>query len=659
METSASHADRYLSLIEKIKQANHEYHALARPTLTDAEYDMVVREARALEEQHPELRELGGKVTGQVGAPTPGAKVKHKRPMLSLDNVFSPDELRRFFKTSYRLVWEPKIDGLSLSLTYASGRLVRAVTRGDGTTGDDVTHNALVIPSIPKTIPVNEEIEVRGEVYIESAAFESIVKEMEAEGDEPFANARNAAAGSLKLKDSEEASKRKLSFIAYHGFGLDVHSQTELCRALVNLGFHATSPIELDSTIVTNEVMDAINAERQLLPYETDGVVFKINEFKIREELGLGSKSPKWGVAYKFPPEEGIAKLLEIKLQVGRTGTINPVAVMSPVQLNGATVTRASLCNFDEIKRLDIAVGDEVVVVRAAEVIPKVIRVHKKADDRVEIAPPTSCPCCGATLFKDPELVAYVCQNLDCKEQAIQRLEHAVCKSCLDWDGFGKVQVAEFVERGYKTLSDAFNVSAEELVWLKPAAKKKFLAERERVKTAPLWRKLHALGLDGIGKSFCQDLAFKYGDILKLVEDYDGVAALVGPNRAHRMFQQLGTVTAEIERLDNLGFHFTEVKKETAQTGATGKIFVITGTLVTGTRDAVSAKIEQAGGVVKGSVTKATNYLVVGEAPGNNKTQAATKYGTKVISEEELYAILGLDFAVASNPLDGVNVDDL
>jgi DNA ligase (NAD+) len=646
---------RHAELALQIAEANHEYHILARPTLTDAEYDSRVREMREIESKVPELK---ARVLQQVGAPSPGSKVKHSRPMLSLDNVFTPDELRRFFKTDYSIVQEPKIDGLSLGIHYDCGRLTRAVTRGDGKEGDDVTHNALVIPSIPQTITFMGPLEVRGEVYISTSDFEEIVKEMEAEGDEPFSNARNAAAGSLKLKDSVEASKRRLSFIAYHGYGLQVKTQVELCNALEVLGFTTTDPEVLSISDVTSDTMDKINTERKLLPFETDGAVFKINDFKIREELGIGAKSPKWAVAYKFPPEEGRSVLRSCSWQIGRTGTLNPVAIMDPVRLGGATVTRASLCNMDEIRRLNIALNDEIVVVRAAEVIPKVLRVAKRVDGRVDINPPAECPSCGTPLFKDPGLVAYICPNKEgCVAQAQQRIEHAMSKSCLDWDGFGTAQVAEFVSRGFTTLSSVMGVT--DVDWMKAAAKKKFIAERERIKMVPLWRKLHALGFDHIGKSFCQDLAFKYGSIMKIVDDYDGVLSIVGPNRGATMFKQIGELSAEIEALDSLGFKLEEVKTEVTQTAATGKVFVITGTLVTGTRDNVATKIEKAGGVVKSSVTKATNYLVVGEEPGANKTAGAKKNGVPQISEEELYAILGLNFDVASDPLNGVNIDDL
>lgn len=647
--------NRYNQILATLRDANHEYYALSRPSLTDAEYDGLVKEAREFERLNPEHKsDLLTKVSGSA---TGSKTVKHKRPMLSLDNVFTPEELKRFFKTSYPVIWEPKVDGLSLSVTYAGTRLVRATTRGDGKEGDDVTHNALVISSIPKTIDYDGELEVRGEIYISIADFQELVREMENDGDEPFANARNAASGSMKLKDSAEASKRKLSFVAYQAFGPTFKDQIDVFGFLTNLGFNALTPVQVSMENIDDNLMKSIDTIRRSLPFETDGAVFKVSNIKIREEMGVGSKSPKWAVAYKFPPEEGITTLQEVKLQIGRTGTINPVAVMAPIVLNGATVTRASLCNYEEIKRLDIAIGDEVVVVRAAEVIPKVIRVHKKAANRTEILPPELCPVCKAPTAKDPELVAYRCPNYDCTAQATERIAHAVHKTSLDWDGFGTAQVDEFVSRGFTSLSSIFGTA--DVDWMKPAAKKKFLAERERVKTVPLWRKLHALGLEKIGKSFCQDLAFKYGNLLAITDDFSGVSDMVGPNRAERMFKQIEGMVDEIGRLHNLGFEFAEEKKETAQTGATGKTFVITGTLMTGHRDTVAEKIMAAGGVVKSSVGKTTNYLVVGENPGGNKTAGAAKYGTKVISEEELYAILGLDFEVASNPLDGVNVDDL
>jgi DNA ligase (NAD+) len=648
---------RYAEIIEQIKTANHEYHVVARPSLTDDEYDRLVREAKLLEKELDATD--ASLVLAQVGAPSQGAKVKHLRPMLSLDNIFTPDELRKFFKTDYDAIWEPKVDGLSLSLIYDEGRLKRATTRGDGKEGDDVTHNAQVVLTIPQTIQFLGPLEVRGEVYISKLDFLELVKEMEADGDEPFANARNAAAGSLKLKDSVEASKRKLSFIAYHAFGLQVSDQIMMIAHLTENGFVTTNPMVIRPSEVNDDTMTSINALRLRLPYDTDGVVFKINKLKIREELGSGSKSPKWAVAYKFPPEEGITVLKDVQLQVGRTGTINPVAIMKPVLLNGAWVSRSSLCNYDEIARLDIAIGDEVVVVRAAEVIPKVIRVHKKSDQRVAITPPEICPVCKAPTKKDPDRVAYVCVNrIGCKAQATERIAHAVHKTSLDWDGFGISQVDEFIERGFTTLSSIFAI--EDVSWMKPAARKKFLAERERAKIAPLWRKLHAMGFDGIGKSFCQELAFKYGNIVAIAEDFDGVSNIVGPNRAKKLYAQIDAMLDEIENLDALGFKFEEQPKiETAQTQATGKSFVITGSLETGTREAVAEKIEKAGGVVKSSVSKTVDYLVVGNEPGNGKTAAAAKHGTKIISEEDLYTLLGQDFTVASNPLDAVNMDDL
>jgi DNA ligase (NAD+) len=650
---------RHSALVSQLTTANQEYYGLSRPSLTDQAYDDLMKELRALEETHPELK---SPITTQVGHEQGiGQKVKHLRPMQSLDNVFSPDELRKFFKTDYQIIWEPKVDGLSLSLHYEDGRLVKAVTRGDGVEGEDVTHNAMVIHSVPKKIHLKEAIEVRGEVFIAKADFASLVAEMIQEGDEPFANARNAASGSLKLKDSEEAAKRKLQFVGYAGFGLSrCHTQTEICTELRGLGFRTTTTTPIPMFSINDEMMRNIDGVRKELDFDTDGVVFKIDDLAIREEIGIGSKSPKWACAYKFPPEEGVTKLSSIVLQVGRTGTINPVAILQPITLNGAVVQRASLCNFDEIKRLDIAYGDDVIVIRAAEVIPKVTGVKCKAANRIPIQIPTHCPSCSSTLVKDPELVAYFCPAIEtCPAQAFERLAHAVNKTSLDWDGFGSAQVQDFVNRGMTRLSSIMKAAESELSWMKPAAKKKFLSERERIKTVPLWRKLHALGVNSIGKTFCKELSFKYGNIFALAEDYEGVKFIVGPNRAKVLFEFLAREADELERLDKLGYSFEDKKEETAQTKATGKSFVITGTLITGSREDVSAKIEQAGGVAKSSVGKTTDYLVVGESPGNNKTSAATKHGTKIISEEELYTLLGLDFKVASNPLDTVNMDDL
>jgi DNA ligase (NAD+) len=652
---------RYAALRKEVEQANFEYHNAAGSTLSDAEYDAKVAEMRKMESEHPELAK--GSPLKKVGAKPVGPKVKHVRRMLSLDNVFTPDEANSFIKTSAAKVWEPKIDGLSLSLIYAKGRLSRATTRGDGTEGDDVTHNAMVIPSIPKMISTQLDIEVRGEVCIFRDDFEALVAEMTAEGDEPFANARNAASGSLKLKDSSECAKRKLSFIAYQSFGSKVTSHIEMIQELQHLGFQTParwSKTYMDTFVeVTQQLADAMDAERRSMPFDTDGAVIKVNDFKVRAELGEGTKSPKWAVAYKFAPEEGVSVLEAVELPIGRTGVITPVAILSPVLLNGATVRRASLCNWDEIARLDIAVGDEVVVVRAAEVIPKVIRVHKKSEKRKEISMPTSCPCCGGAILKDDDVVAIRCTNLNCNEQVFQRLSHAVAKTSLDWDGCGDAQIAELMTKGKcRFLSDFFAIG--DVSWMGSAAKTKFLAERERVKGVPLWRKLHSLGLEGIGKTFCQELAVKYGDLLKMLDDRAGVIAIVGPNRADKLFAQIDLLADEIGRLDELGFKFVEVQTDKRQTKATGKQFVITGTLTTGSRDKVSERIEQAGGIVKSSVSAKTDYLVVGEDPGGNKTAGAKKHGTKVITEDELYQILELDpNNLPSDPLANVNIDDL
>jgi len=652
--------DRYTALRKEIEQANFEYHAAAGSTLSDLEYDLKVRELKLMESQHPELAK--DSPTKKVGVKTAGPKVKHARKMLSLDNVFTPDEAINFFKKPYVWVWEPKVDGLSLSLVYANGILVRATTRGDGVEGDDVTHNALVIDSIPKLIRGAISIEVRGEVVIFKKDFEKLVADMAKEGDEPFANARNAASGSLKLKDSAECAKRKLTFVAYQSFGTAVSDHISMIGELQQFGFQTpnrySEPMAVFASI-TQKMMDDIDSKRRNLPFETDGAVIKVNGFKERAELGEGNKSPKWAVAYKFAPEEGYATLESVELPIGRTGVITPVAILSPVMLNGATVRRASLCNFDEIERLDIAVGDQVVVVRAAEVIPKVIRVYKKSDKRLPISIPTNCPCCGFDVVKDPEIVAVRCTNLECTEQVFQRLSHAVNKSSLDWDGCGDSAISELMTQGKcRWLSDFF--SLQDTGFMKPAFKTKFLAERERVKSAPLWRKLHALGLDGIGKTFCQEIANKYGDLIKALDDRPGLIAIVGPNRAEKMLIQLDWLADEIDRLDSLGFKFVEQKSDKKITEATGKTFVITGSLTTGSRDKVAERIEQCGGIVKSSVSKKINYLVVGIEPGGNKTADAKKHGTICIDEMELYRILGIDpNSLESDPLSKVNIDEL
>lgn len=664
-------AARIAELRETLLHHNFAYHNLGQATVSDAAYDEDYRELLALETKHPELADPNSP-TSRVGS-TPVSsftKGRHAAKMLSLDNVFTAKEALDFFGAGVWVVVEPKFDGLSLSLVYKKGKLVQALTRGDGTTGDDVTANARTIDSIPLVLPKALDAEVRGEVYMPISQFEKLNAQLEAEGDDLLANPRNAASGTMKLKDSAEVAKRGLAFVAYHldgtqDFGTYFENEGVLGE-LERLGFRTPKAVlrreggfaqgtglfhmELDA--VTSAIA-GVAAERERYDVQTDGIVFKLNDLKARQELGTGTRAPKWAVAYKFPPERKMTLLKSITVQVGRLGTLTPVAELDPVKLGGTTVRRASLCNGDEVKRLGVGIGDIVYVEKSAEIIPKVMGV---AEQRSTSAwkMPEKCPCCGTTVVKEGEKVAWRCPSPTCEEQVCQRLEHALGKTSLDMDGAGPALVKTLVDgSACFTLSALFHLSDSRVnQLLKPAAAQKFLAQREAAKKAALWRKIHALGVEGLGRSLCKDLAAKWPSLDTLVQvladDRKVVEELIGNVNTGRLVKWLTENVDEVERLEAVGFSFIDTTVRPSG-GLTGKVFCITGGLLSGKREQVGARIESQGGLMKNSVTKKVNYLVVGVDPGNNKVEDAKRHGTAIITEDELIAMAGWE-AVAEKP---------
>jgi DNA ligase (NAD+) len=661
-----SPVDRIEQLRELLTQYNHEYHVLAAPTVTDEEYDRLFRELRDLEQKHPEHHDPSSP-TQRIGAPVVSfSKVKHARRMLSLDNAFTADEVLRGVQDERELVLEPKIDGLSLKLIYVDSKLVKAVTRGDGEHGDDVTVNARTIETIPLRLMGDpRNIEVTGEVYMQSTVFEELNAEAVEAGDEPFANARNAAAGTLKLKDPAEVAKRRLSFVA-HGTpnqieGIDTHDA--LIALFQELGFQTvyTIPVVRESDAVARvvtvrnpaqlerEIADA-DFRRKSLCVATDGLVFKINSLARQRELGEGTRAPKWAVAYKYPPERKATKLLDVTLQVGRTGRITPVAELEPVLLGGTTVRRASLCNQDEIVRLGINIGDSVLVEKSAEIIPKVMGLAKKALEGVYRIP-LVCPCCKGPLEQPAGFVDLYCANPDCAEQVEARLIYATGKGALDIDGCGDVVAKLFVENGIRRLSDLF--AASDFSFLKPAQRKKVSEGIAAAKSAPLWRKLNALCIEGWGKSTCQDVATQWPNLDAMIEalrpnefGQSAMQRVLGRVKTASFVSYLEANAEEVERLVALGY---KLEAETASAGPlTGKVFVITGSLQSGTRDQVIRRIEAAGGTVKSSVSAKVHYLIMGADAGATKANAAKKHGVEVIDEEKLYGLMGTSVPVAA-----------
>lgn len=661
----------------------HAYYNLGEPTITDADYDALFNELKIHEAKWPQVADPNSP-TCRVGSPVMSSfqKSKHDRKMLSLDNAYSVEEVAKFFNhapLAVQLIVEPKIDGLSLAVHYKNGHLIRAVTRGDGTTGDDVTANARVIRAIPLELSAPIDVEVRGEVYMPCSVFEALNAKLTAEGEDLFANPRNAAAGTLKQKDSRIVAQRRLGFMAYNvgspqtlleAMGKVTNStirstHSEVLRTLLSLGFitpercatragwvNFTRGVSSDDTKSIEFVVNDLGIQRETLDFQTDGLVFKVNNLAIQAELGEGTRSPKWATAYKYPPERKSTKLLGIEVSIGRLGTLTPVAILEPVQLSGTTVERASLCNQDEVERLGIGVGDEVLVEKSAEIIPKVMGVAKKVSTHTWHMP-IKCPSCGGKVEREEGKVAYRCISSDtCHAQAVERLKHALGKSALDWDGFGEAMVKTAVGFGIRHLSQLFELSDSKLTELfKRAFVKKFMKERERVKTVPLWRKIHSLGVPGLGKTLSQDLCVAFHSILEmsaccfkhvneLGQETEGptVLKIAGEVVGNNFADFLAENVDEIEKLDSLGFVFAEAGGIAGP--LIGKTFCITGGLVSGKRDEVEARIQAAGGATKSSVTKKVTHLVQGEG-GGDKVNVAKRLGTTIVTEEQLYDMMG------------------
>jgi DNA ligase (NAD+) len=646
---------RIIELRTELNQHNYAYHILNNPSISDAEYDHLFQELLTLEKLHPEMEDINSP-TSRVGHASPNSfkKVRHRSRMLSLDNVFDAKEIIDKIGKGTEVTVEPKIDGLSLELVYEDGKLIRAATRGDGTSGDDVTANARTIYTIPLVLESPISIRVRGEVYLSITTFNKLNDELLAAGEEQFANPRNAAGGTLKLKDPAEVAARRLSFVAYaipdevEG----IKTQENLTEYLWQLGFQTIpnlpciQSIELPPLVhvlkdvpTVTQLIEDMDHYRKTLDLMTDGLVLKINDLAKQRDLGEGTRAPKWAFAFKYPPERKATKLTSIAVTIGKTGKLTPVAELQPLALSGTIVSAASLCNQDEIDRLGVNIGDEVMVEKSAEIIPKVMSVHKKHKQGTWKMPKT-CPCCSTPVTKPEGFVDYYCPNKNCDEQVYNRLRHALGKAALDIDGCGDVTVKEFMKHDIRTLSDFFG--AADFKFLKPAARKKLVENRDVAKHAPLWRKLHALGFDDIGKSTCQELASRWSALYALVaeENIEAVREFLGPVKFKSLVDGLSAYADEIDKLDALGVTFETDAKTTGP--LTGKFFVITGSLITGKRDDVALRIEQAGGVVKSAMSKNIHYLVQGDEGGRNKADAARKFGTTVISEEQLYALMGI-----------------
>ena len=653
---------RVLELRRLINEANRQYYVLDNPEITDAEYDALFSELVELETEHPELV-TPDSPTQRVGGPPSDAfaKVTHRTPMLSLANAFERDEVREFDKRVHRAlgdvraqyVTELKIDGLAMSLLYEQGGYKTGATRGDGYVGEDVTPNVKTIPSVPLSVTIPKEFpqafEVRGEVYMPKRSFQRLNTELEAEGKPPFANPRNAAAGAVRQLDPRITARRRLDTFMY---ALDppgsAKSQEQILERLAQMGFHVNDNRRTHQDIeAVIAFLDEWTEKRHGLDYEIDGIVIKVNDLGQQAELGFVSRSPRWALAFKFPPEQAETVVEDIKIYIGRTGAATPVAWLRPTQIAGVTVSRATLHNEDEVARKDVRPQDHVIIQRAGDVIPEVVRVlkEKRSKSSRPWHMPKKCPECGTDLVREPGEAATRCINPTCPAQVLEHLRHFV--GSLDIEGFGYATLQQLIDQKLvKDPADLYHLTKAQLMSLEGFADKSaqnLLDRIEASKATTFLRFLGALGINHVGWTMAGLLAEHFGDIGRLqaatVDDLRSVGG-VGPivaEEVHEYFQRPESRRL-IQRLLDAGI--TIKPPERVEGPLTGKIFVLTGTLNSLTRGQAEDRIKSLGGAVGSSVTKKTDYLVVGADPGS-KLEKAQRLKVPVLDEAAFLALLG------------------
>ncbi|MBI5583291.1 MAG: NAD-dependent DNA ligase LigA [Deltaproteobacteria bacterium] len=660
--------DRLEELRRQLRHHNYRYYVLDDPEISDAQYDRLLRELEDLEARHPELVSPDSP-TQRVGA-GPLEKFEtlaHSVPMLSLENAFSREEvlefearIKRFLKNDGEIEYtaEPKMDGLAVELIYEQGRLSRSATRGDGYVGEEVTQNIRTIRAIPlqlwtEEVQPPERLEVRGEVYMRLKDFREHNRQREEAGEPAFANPRNAAAGSIRQLDPRITSRRPLFFFAY-GLGLmtglPFTSQWEVLQGLTAWGLPVNPHLEKITGIAACwDFCREMEERRHSLPYEIDGVVIKVNSLALQEKLGIKSRSPRWALAYKFQPSQENTRILDIEVQVGRTGVLTPVARLEPVAVGGVEVSRATLHNQDEIERKDIRIGDTVVVQRAGDVIPEVVKVvsslRRGSEKPFKI--PDRCPVCRAPVVRSPGEAAHRCTNPNCPAQIKESIRHFASKGALDIDGLGEKLINQLVDKGLiKDYGDLFHLTREDLVPLERLADKSagnILAALEKSRQTTLSRFLYALGIRFVGEHVAAVLADHFGSLKALADaGEEELLSLkeIGPQVAASLrafFAQPGNRRV-IEKLLQGGLRLQE-KKGAGPKKLAGKTLVLTGRLNRFTRDEAKERIQALGGKVAGSVSAKTDFLVAGEEPGS-KLDKARELGVPVLSEEEFINIL-------------------
>lgn len=652
-------------LRKEIHYHNYRYYVLNDPVISDYEYDQLVKRLEELERQYPELitpdsptQRIGEEITGEF--PT----VEHRIPMLSLDNTYNEEEVRDFDRRVKKLlgdepveyVVELKIDGVAVSLRYENGKFVQGSTRGNGKIGDDITSNLKTIKTVPLVLltddPDLQNIEVRGEVYMPKHEFERMNREREEEGLPLFANPRNAAAGTLKLQDPKEVAKRGLDIFVHTvaEFPEKVKTHYEALQILKDIGFKVSPYVKLCKNI--DEAIEYFNEwvdRRDSLPFEIDGMVLKVNSFDQQRRLGTTIKSPRYAIAYKFPARQATTRIKDIVLQVGRTGVVTPVAVLDPVHLSGTIVSRATLHNEDEIKRKDIRIGDWVIVEKGGEIIPKVVKVikDKRTGEEKEFRMPEKCPVCGGKLVREEGEVAWRCINVSCPAQIKRSIQHFASRNAMDIEGLGPSLIDQLVDKGLvKDYGDLYYLDPKEVAKLERMGKKStenLMRAIEKSKTRPLARLIFALGIRHVGIHAAGILAERFKSIDKLKEaTFEELASIegIGPIMAKSIvnfFREKKNLEV-LEKLRRAGVKMEEEEKKEGVLA--GKTFVFTGALSKYSRHEAQEKVIALGGKVSSSVSRNTDYVVVGENPGS-KYEKAKKLGIKIINEEEFLKMIG------------------
>jgi len=656
-------------LTKLIDRYNYEYYMNDTSLVSDYEFDALLRELIDLEKQFPELKKATSptqRVGGEVNKTF--RQVEHRFPMLSLGNTYSIEEIEDFESRTRKLIGdqpfdytcELKYDGLAIGLTYKDGVLTQAVTRGNGTVGDDITSNARTITTIPLQLqaPYPADFEVRGEVVYPFDAFEEMNRQREIDGDEPFANPRNAASGSLKLQDSRECAKRKLQFCAYFVMGNDLDDpimQTHFGRleAAKQMGFKVQPYIKVCRNIdEIKAFIDHWDTERWNLPFGIDGIVIKVNQVPLWDRMGLTAKSPRWAIAYKFKAARVSTPLIDINYQVGRTGVITPVAIMEPVQLGGTTVQRATLNNADFIEKMDIHQGDWLLVEKGGEIIPKIVGVdmEKRSVGSQPVQFVRTCPECGATLVREDGEAGFYCPNQDgCPPQIVGRLEHFVSRKAMRIDSLGTERLKMLYNSGLvHNIADLYDLRKEQLVGLssddqsasiQDKGADNILAAVEQSKQVPFERVLFALGIRFVGEVGAKKLARYFGDIDSLMNATEAELAQVediGEKTAQQIYEYFQSPDHRdiVERLRAAGLQMKSAATKVSN-ALEGKVFVVSGTFSSFSREEIKSHIEQHGGKVSSSLSAKTTYLLAGEKMGPEKLKKAEKLGIPIISEEE------------------------